>query len=162
MGTANGNPYNGFSAAERTAAYNWKLRQYRLGRCPRRPAVCDACGQTEGHLEWHSEDYSAPFGDHIGQWGLCYRCHMLIHCRFRQPKVWDAYRQAVREGRRAVPLLYRAWGNVVRQLNGATVQYTQHEPRPGGLLERIHAGEFIDRGGANSSERRFAREQPGK
>lgn len=150
-----GNPYNGFSSRERDTAYYWLMDEYKAGR-RHRPTCCDACGQDKGFVEPHSEDYSAPYGDHIGGWGLCYRCHMMIHCRFRSPKTWDAYRQAVREGKRAEPIFGRRWGDIQNQLRGRVPKYTQHEPRPNGLLDRIHAGEFLERGGAESSEKRHA------
>jgi hypothetical protein len=91
------NPYNGFTSAERTRALNWLKGEYAAGR-RRRPIVCDACGQTEGPIEAHSEDYSFPYGDHIGQYGVCYRCHMMIHCRFKNPGAWADYKAAVRDG----------------------------------------------------------------
>jgi len=61
--------------------------------------VCDACGQTEGPIEAHSEDYSEPFGDHIGCFGLCYRCHMVIHTRGKDPEAWATYKHHVALGR---------------------------------------------------------------
>lgn len=60
--------------------------------------MCDACGQDAGVIQPHSENYSAPYGDHIGEHGLCFTCHMMIHCRFRSPAAWQAYRAAIREG----------------------------------------------------------------
>jgi hypothetical protein len=57
-----------------------------------RPIRCDACGQTEGPIDAHSEDYSEPFGDHIGEHALCYRCHMAIHTREKNPEAWAIYK----------------------------------------------------------------------
>jgi hypothetical protein len=45
--------------------YRWLEREYAAGRRAR-PIMCDACGQADGPIDAHSEDYSAPFGDHIG------------------------------------------------------------------------------------------------
>src|ERR1700737_880157 len=42
-------------------------------------------------IEVHSENYSEPFGDHIGEHGLCYRCHQMIHNRFRHAETWAIY-----------------------------------------------------------------------
>tara|TARA_R100000773_G_scaffold36307_1_gene31302 strand:- start:1602 stop:1847 length:246 start_codon:yes stop_codon:yes gene_type:complete len=74
--------YNGFTPKERTDAFIWLKGEYASGR-REKGKVCDACGQTKGIVEDHSEDYSYPYGDHIGKYTFCYRCHMMIHCRFR-------------------------------------------------------------------------------
>ncbi len=91
-------PYNGFSPQARRAALAWLKREYAAGRrVP--PTECDACGQREGVIDAHSEDYSAPFGDHIGRYALCYRCHMAVHCRFGTgARQWEAYSQLIAEG----------------------------------------------------------------
>lgn len=52
----------------------------------------------------HSEDYSEPFGDNIGEFGLCYLCHMMIHCRFYNRLAWAAYRDTIRSGKVFPPL----------------------------------------------------------
>ena len=77
--------YNGFDHNQRMRGYRWLQGEYAAGRRAR-PTVCDACGQTEGPIEAHSESYAAPFGGHIGRYGLCYRCHMTIHNRFKNPR----------------------------------------------------------------------------
>ena len=89
--------YNGFEPRQRLRALAWLKQQYAQGTRTR-PIECDACGQTEGIIERHSEDYSEPFGDHIGAYGLCFTCHMFVHCRFRSPAAWLAYCEAVAEG----------------------------------------------------------------
>ena len=87
--------YNGFTAHARLKAYRWLMAEYVAGR-RERPVICDACGQDQGLIEPHSENYSAPFGDHIGQYGFCATCHLQVHSRFRNPHAWRAYREAVR------------------------------------------------------------------
>ncbi len=89
--------YNGFEPAQRYRALGWLRRQYAAGTRTE-PTVCDACGQQHGILERHSEDYSEPFGDHIGAYGLCYVCHMMVHCRFNSPQAWQDYKSAVNNG----------------------------------------------------------------
>ena len=69
--------YNGFSAAQRNRAGRWLNAEYAAGRRTR-PTRCQACGTTEG-VRGHSEDYSEPFGPHIGAFGLCHRCHLALH-----------------------------------------------------------------------------------
>ena len=90
--------YNEFTPTQRMKAYTWLKAEYAAARRTR-PMECDACTQNLGVIEPHSEDYSGPpFGDHIGQHGLCFTCHMIVHCRFHNPRAWDDYRAAIREG----------------------------------------------------------------
>ena len=90
--------YNGFDHNQRMKGYRWLQGEYAAGRRAR-PTVCGACGQTEGPIDAHSEDYSEPFGEHIGRHGLCYRCHMAIHCRLKNPEAWTIYKHHVAMGR---------------------------------------------------------------
>ena len=64
------NPYNGFSPVQRVQALRWLKGEY-AARRRQRPTSCDGCGQTEGIIQAHSEDYGQPFGDHIGAFGFC-------------------------------------------------------------------------------------------
>lgn len=100
--------YQGFTHRQRMKALRWLNREYAAGRRTR-PTECDGCGQTEGIIEAHSEDYSEPFGDHIGGLGLCYRCHMALHCRLKAPEAWKLYRQAICCGVRFKPFEKRNW-----------------------------------------------------
>jgi hypothetical protein len=100
--------YQGWTGKQRVRALNWLNREYKAGRRVR-PTICDGCGQRVGVIEAHSEDYSEPFGDHIGGLGLCYRCHMALHCRFKAPEAWVLYRQAICCGVRFAPFLKRNW-----------------------------------------------------
>ena len=93
------NSYNGYTPQQRTKALKWFRAAQARGEKSRHPESCDICGQTEGHLEWHSEDYSEPFDlDHIGKFGLCYPCHMMIHCRFKNKEAWKVYGESIKEG----------------------------------------------------------------
>ena len=110
--------YNGFTGAQRTRALAWLNKEYAAGR-RQRPAGCDACGQTEGFFQAHSEDYSGPpFGDNIGRFGLCYLCHMFIHCRFRSPSAWARYVALVRTGRMGPNPAKADFGRIQRMLGG--------------------------------------------
>jgi len=151
------NSYNGFTAAERSAAYRWFKLAWASGAIVPDLSQCCACGQTEGWKEPHNEDYSKPYGPHLGAFVFCYRCHMLVHCRFRNAQVWDDYRAAVRLGLRAEALFTRDWWAVVRQLNGTVPEYTQHDPLFRQVLDEISSGIYLDRGGKNSAERRARR-----
>jgi hypothetical protein len=95
------NSYNGFAWRQRKRAYDWLKRQWKAGRRAT-PTTCDVCRQTRGYLMAHSEDYSFPYGDHIGRWSLCYWCHMLLHCRAAAPHVFARYVTMLEGGERFV------------------------------------------------------------
>ena len=97
------NSYNGFSPSHRYKALAWFKKEIKEGRKPAKPDICDACGQKDGVLAWHSEDYSEPFGNHIGEHGLCYLCHMMIHCRFKNKATWSKYVDIIESGMVAEP-----------------------------------------------------------
>ena len=80
-------------------AFRWLQVEIAAGRRAKH-ASCDACGQSKGILDMHSEDYSAPYGDHIGAFTFCYRCHMMIHMRFRKQFAFEHYAQFIAEGKR--------------------------------------------------------------
>ena|SRR5450759_3655557 len=100
--------YNGYTPTERMRALRWLQAEYAAGR-RHRPIVCDVCGQSEGPIEAHSENYSAPYGDHTGQHGLCYRCHMMVHCRFKSHEAFEHYRRHVHGGRIFEPIGRNFW-----------------------------------------------------
>lgn len=131
-------PYNGFDHNQRMRALHWLRKEYAAGR-RHPPTFCDACGQNEGVIEAHSEDYSGPpYGPHIGKHGLCYRCHMAIHCRFRHPGAWTAYKNAVRAGRIFHPI-GRSFGKFIQEFtrHGLNVPFKQGPPRPHTLLDDL-------------------------
>ena len=103
------NFYNGFSPAQRYKALAYHKSQIKLGIKPKSPQKCDGCGTEQGFLAWHSEDYSEPFGKHIGQYGVCYRCHMHIHCRFKNPKSFMEYAFTLKKNKRYKPYYSSNW-----------------------------------------------------
>ena len=56
--------YNGFGPKIRDESYEWMKREIAEGRV-KPPSCCLACGETRGHIDYHTEDYSRPFGPHI-------------------------------------------------------------------------------------------------
>lgn len=99
--------YNGFSGALRAQAQRWLNAQWAAGTLAR-PTVCCACGQDEGVIDAHAEDYGLPFAaGKTDEFHLCFACHMAVHCRFRNPRAWDAYRRAVAKGARTAPFATR-------------------------------------------------------
>lgn len=91
--------YNGFPGAQREAVQRWLNTQWDAGRLPR-PSKCVACGQTEGAIDGHLENYDEP----TSYVDLCVTCHMLLHMRFRNRMAWTLYRDRVRGGWQAPPL----------------------------------------------------------
>jgi hypothetical protein len=130
--------YNGFDHDQRMKGYRWLQREYATGRRAR-PIVCDACGQIEGAIEAHSENYSAPFGDHIGRYGLCYRCHMAIHTRFNNREAWEAYKHHVALGRIFHPIgkNFRRFCIETLERKGAGVPFKQRPVRIRTLLDDL-------------------------
>lgn len=113
--------YNGFSPSQRMNAYRWLKSSGRP-----MSGVCEACGNPNGAP--HSEDYSEPYGDHIGAYMLCLPCHMFVHCRFRIPEAWAIYRKSIRGGKKWSPapphwFAFRSmvWG-------GADIPFVKHGP----------------------------------
>ena len=129
--------YRGYSPAVRTRAQAWLRQRWESGELPR-PSRCCACGQTEGTIDAHAEDYSEPFTlAKLDACHLCYRCHMMTHLRFSYPDAWTRYRTAVREGIRFAPIHGRDFGQVLRQVYGAAVPFTQYDPPPRSPLDEI-------------------------
>lgn len=94
------NSYNGFPPAQRNRAQAWLRAEWASGRLAE-PRRCCACGQTDGVIDAHAEDYSEPFGaGKTDEFHLCFTCHMMVHCRFKNLDAWDRYRAAVRAGKR--------------------------------------------------------------
>lgn len=102
--------YNGFSPELRNKSQRWINAEYAAGR-RQRPTKCVACGQTKGIFDAHSEDYSEPFGDHIGEFGICFVCHMMLHCRYRNKEAWEEYKACVRLGYMFKPFHTRNFGS---------------------------------------------------
>ena len=99
--------YNGFSAAQRQKSQNWLNQQWRSGALPR-PCKCIACGQDKGIIDAHAEDYSEPFAaEKTDQYHLCFRCHMMVHCRFKNPGAWHNYKFSIMQGIRFKPFYSR-------------------------------------------------------
>lgn len=138
--------YNGFSALEIKAAFLWWLRECAKGRRTP-PTECMACGQDEGIIEPHTEDYSKPFGAHIGRFGLCLRCRWFTLSRFKHPDEWQDYCAMIRFGYRFEPLRRRNFREFIRHVysNGTRVACTRHRRPTRFILEELGAGLFDPR-----------------
>ena len=99
--------YNGYTAAQRSKSMDWLRAQWEVGAV-KRPFKCCACGQDKGIIDAHAEDYSEPFeAGKTDQYPLCYRCHMMVHCRFRNKDKWEWYRLQIKNGVRFKPFYSR-------------------------------------------------------
>jgi len=133
------NSYNGFTPTQRMKAYKWLMNEYALGNRVK-SCKCDSCGLTEGIIEPHSENYGEPYGNHIGQYSFCYRCHMMLHCRFRNPKAFQRYAQAVASGKQYSPFYKRNFFEFVeQQLNAWNPQGEMPCDNTSNVLATIHA-----------------------
>lgn len=102
--------YNGFSPSQRNRAQAWLRVEWVTGRLAR-PHTCHACGQTDGIIDAHAEDYSEPFqAGKTDEYHLCFTCHMIVHCRFNNRLAWDRYRDMIRRGFRFMPAYTRNFG----------------------------------------------------
>lgn len=91
------NSYNGFTPSQRVKAQNWLKKQWATGSLVR-PCKCYACGQTDGLIDAHAEDYSEPFASgKTDQFHLCRKCHMQVHRRFANPQAWLRYKALVKQ-----------------------------------------------------------------
>ena len=97
-------PYNGFSPEQREASMHWMNAAILRREVRAYPGECSQCGQREGQLSYHTEDYSWPFGPHVVEHHLCAVCHLLLHARFTRPARWTAYLALLRDGCRAAPV----------------------------------------------------------
>ena len=91
-------PYKGFTGTQRNRAQAWLNKQWAAGAF-NRPCRCVACGQEEGLIDAHAEDYSEPFeAGKIDAYHLCFTCHMMVHCRFANLFAWQRYERAISSG----------------------------------------------------------------
>lgn len=120
--------YNGHSPQKRERVQAWLNEQWNTGALPR-PTQCAACGQTDGAIHGHLEDYDQP----TTYVPLCITCHLLLHCRYRNHRVWHEYRQRVAQGWQAPPLDQRTAFGVLKRtiLAGNWPEGVLHATAPG-------------------------------
>jgi hypothetical protein len=105
-------PYRQFSGEQRAKVGAYLLAEFRAGRLVR-PKSCIGCGADRGLIDAHNEDYDRP-DEYVG---LCIRCHLMLHCRFRNRDAWDRYRAMLRDGAVFPPLYSRSFGPIAHLLN---------------------------------------------
>lgn len=129
------NGYNGFTRRMRRRAHQWLNKQNRP-----KPLYCMACGQREGILLLHTEDYSPPFGEHIGKYKLCYSCHNLLLLRLTLPENFRDYKNKIANGCIYLPIT-GGWGEFKRLFCSGPItasfyklETREHDPQ---LLNRL-------------------------
>lgn len=89
--------YNGFTGEERERVgkiINDMVKSGLLNKA----IVCNRCKQDKGIIHYHLEDYSLPVTeDKIEH--LCWRCHMMLHSRRRNPEAVVNYFKEISEGK---------------------------------------------------------------
>ncbi|GHU51714.1 hypothetical protein AGMMS49975_06030 [Clostridia bacterium] len=97
--------YNGFSPAQREQGNKWVHDAVDSNELvPLSECACHYCGQDEGIRHYHCEDYSTKETVVGGSVPVCWRCHMMIHRRFRHPKSYEKYFEEVKSGKRYPPI----------------------------------------------------------
>ncbi len=141
-----GRSYNGWSADERNQIGD--TQNALLQRYPHyRQSVCQACGIARGVVQ-HLEDYSRPLEGIIG---LCTRCHVAVHERFRYPRVWKRYTAMIRDGY-IFPVASSNWLAVLkeqypREGDGTVWRKARPGPERGPtILDEIGTGQWLGLG----------------
>ncbi len=113
--------YNGYPAKQRDKAQRWLNKHWDNGSLPR-PVRCVACGQSQGVLDAHAEDYSEPFAPgKTDAFHLCFVCHMMVHCRYKNEPRWTEYRGVVETGGRPLPFFRRDWPRFQKHFLSSTI-----------------------------------------
>ncbi len=101
--------YNGYTPQQRNKAQRWLNVQWKNGQLDR-PKKCCSCSQEDGIIDAHAEDYSEPFCEgKTDQFHLCYICHMMVHCRHKNPVAWGVYIKSLQSGKRFDAFMLRNW-----------------------------------------------------
>jgi len=111
------NHYKGWTPTQRHNSYEKTKKAIRDGVIPP-STVCERCGETEGKIMYHNEDYSDPI-KYLES--LCWTCHMMHHNYKRNPKSHKRYFEKVAEGFMAPPVYVHDWSKLNR--------FTQYESR---------------------------------
>jgi hypothetical protein len=92
------NSYNNFSLHSACARCDGSTVNMQPDAGIRRSFVTHAA-RTKARSRPTQRTIAFPYGDHIGRFGVCYRCHVMIHTRFKNPGTWARYKQDIRLGK---------------------------------------------------------------
>lgn len=134
--------YREFSVEDRHVSARIYGRRLKSGEVePMDKSECWACGQTEGQIEAHREDYSWLGNESLVV--LCCRCHRVLHMRDRWPDAWDYYRERVRQGWQWPAS--RAIGTIATDMRSMSVDGAKlvNDPRDRTVLDDIHDDKYM-------------------
>lgn len=96
--------YNGFDVKTRMSVSAKQNRAYKNGTLPR-PSKCLVCGNTEGIIMAHLEDYNKW----QNYYPICFVCHCTLHGRYKRPGVFKDYLAWIVAGNKPVPFYKYDW-----------------------------------------------------
>ena len=107
--------YNGFTPEQRMEGD--RIIKQAIAEGKLEPAKeCRVCGQRDGILHIHAEDYR-PDKILKNCRCLCWRCHMILHSRYRNRDAFLTYFREVREGKKFLAV-YKNDFSILRKEHG--------------------------------------------
>ena len=80
--------YKKWTGKEREASYKITKKAMKDGTLPM-PTKCNRCGQTEGRIDYHSENYDDPIN---GLESICMKCHLCLHREYNKSLKKDEFK----------------------------------------------------------------------
>lgn len=94
-----------WTAQQRRASLYQTKKAIRNGEIPPAKELgCNRCGQTEGIIEYHNDNYDDPV-KYLEP--LCFRCHMIHHSFHINPTACAKYWMEIGQGKQYPPLFKR-------------------------------------------------------
>jgi len=117
------NSYKKWSGEERTRSLRLTNKAKKMGLLDE-PKMCRVCGQTEGILHTHNKDYDVTLAlvpkmidgtatkEEVEMVKevlvpLCWRCHMILHSKYRNSEAYKKYFEEVKDGKKCYPPVYK-------------------------------------------------------
>jgi hypothetical protein len=121
-------PYKGYTPAQRMAVCPLLDEARADGRLPE-PNKCSTCGQTEGSIGYHSDDYAHETLIENTR-VLCYSCHMVHHIYHnnRQNEGAKIYIHMVRDRGWMFKSNNNNFGKLIAGLNYLKKNYAEYLP----------------------------------
>lgn len=111
--------YKKWTPQERAKSLRLTTKAKKLGLI-KPPTQCKICGQTEGILHYHNQNYDVTLNNVPKMLNgtateeelqeikdvllpICYRCHMILHSEHRNKKAHDRYFEEVKNGKMYPP-----------------------------------------------------------
>lgn len=111
--------YNGWSGRCRSVRGTLFYNMLRRGEIEQTGA-CVLCGISKPglYLNFHAEEYGPTWEDYVANTHeVCCHCHGMLHVRYRFPRAWKIYINAIHEGlQRQIYYNMGAFFNLVKEL----------------------------------------------